>query len=142
MFWLIQCHKQCSTRESAWSSPLYYLPKWLVQSNIAIIFADDTKLYRSIITPDNSSILKSDIDLLVEQCRVWQMKCNFVNYHLLAWILHPGSTHVIGSSTELHQISMINRENDLGITFTHDTKFTYIMYLQDSSESKQGFRHY
>ena len=29
----------------------------------------------------------------------------------------------MGSSTELHQISMINEENDLGITFSHDFKF-------------------
>ena len=48
MFWLMQCYKLCSTRECAWSSPLYCLYKRLipevVQSNIAI-FADDTKLY-------------------------------------------------------------------------------------------------
>ena len=36
-----------------------------VQSNIAI-FADDTKLYRSIIIPDDGSILQSDLDQLVE----------------------------------------------------------------------------
>ena len=40
------------------------LPEAL-QSNVAI-FADDTKLYRSIITPDDSNILQSDLDLLVD----------------------------------------------------------------------------
>ena len=34
-------------------------------ANVAI-FADDTKLYRSIITPDDSNILQSDLDLLVD----------------------------------------------------------------------------
>ena len=41
-----------------------YLPE-AVQSNIAI-FADDSKLYRSIVTPDDSRILQSDLDLLVK----------------------------------------------------------------------------
>ena len=36
-----------------------------VQNNIAI-FTDGTKLYRSIITPDDGSILQSDLDKLVE----------------------------------------------------------------------------
>ena len=49
----------------------------VVQSNIAI-FADDTKLYIFINIPDNSSTLQSDLDLLVECCRVWQIKFNFV----------------------------------------------------------------
>ena len=47
-----------------------------VQSSIAI-FADDTKLYRSIITPDDGSILQSDLDQLVEWGKVWQMNFNF-----------------------------------------------------------------
>ena len=57
---------------------VYGIPE-VVQSNIAI-FADDTKLYIFINTPDNSSTLQSDLDLLqVECCRVWQIKFNFVN---------------------------------------------------------------
>ena len=47
-----------------------------VPSNIAI-FADDTKLYRSIITPDDGSILQSDLDQLVEWGKAWQMNFNF-----------------------------------------------------------------
>ena len=41
------------------------------------IFADDTKLYRSIFTPDDGSILQSDLDQLVEWGKVWQMNFNF-----------------------------------------------------------------
>ena len=37
----------------------------VVQSNI-VIFADDTKVKRSIIIPDNRSTLQSDLGLLVE----------------------------------------------------------------------------
>ena len=62
MFWLVQCYKWCSIRECAWSSPLYCLYEWLipevVQSNVAI-FANDTKLYILINTPDNSPTIWS-----------------------------------------------------------------------------------
>ena len=35
----------------------------------------------------------------------------------------------MGTSTELHQIRMINEDNnDLGITFTHDFKFRSHIY--------------
>ena len=34
----------------------------------------------------------------------------------------------MGTSTELHQISMINEETDLGITFTDDFKFRSHIY--------------
>ena len=40
------------------------------------------------------------------------------------------ANYKMGSSiaTELHQISTINKENDLGITFTHDFKFRSHIY--------------
>ena len=51
------CQSWKFAREFAWSSPHYYLYKWLtlevVQNNIAI-FADDTQFYIFINTPDNS----------------------------------------------------------------------------------------
>ena len=56
----------------------------VVQSNISI-FADDTKLYRSIITSDNSSTLLSDLDLLVKWCRVCHMK-NLILLTSISWL--------------------------------------------------------
>ena len=46
-----------------------------VQSYTAI-FTDDTKLYRPIINAEDSNILQSDLDLLVEWCKVWLMNFN------------------------------------------------------------------
>ena len=34
----------------------------------------------------------------------------------------------MGTSTELHQIRTINKDNDLGITFTNDFKFRLHIY--------------
>ena len=54
---------------------IIYIPE-VVQSNIAI-FADDTKLLIPLTIV--VATVQSDLDLLVEWCRVWQMKFNFVN---------------------------------------------------------------
>ena len=43
--------------------------------------------------------------------------------HLSFGLNFPSRQYIMGSSTELHQISMINEENDLDITFSHDFKF-------------------
>ena len=84
----------------------------------------DTKLYRSVITPDDGSILQSDLDQLVEWGEVWQMNFNFSKCkHLSLGLNFPSRRYIMGSSTELHQISTINEENDLGITSSHDFKF-------------------
>ena len=48
----------------------------------------------------------------------------------------------MGTSTELHQISTINKENDLGITFTRGFKFRSHIYKIVATESNQGFRYY
>ena len=123
---MVKCNKWCSTGSVL--GPLLFivyindLPE-TVQSNIAI-FADDTKLYRSIISPDDSTILQSDLDLLVEWCKVWQMNFNFSKCkHLPLGRNSPPRQYTMGSGNEIHQISSINEENDLGITYTCDFKF-------------------
>ena len=80
-------------------------------------------IYLSVPSPDNSSTLQSDIDLLVEWCRVWQIKLDFVNIKLSLGLNSPSRQYIMGTSTELHQIRTINEDNDLGITFTNDFKF-------------------
>ena len=40
----------------------------------------------------------------------------------------PSRQYIMGTSTELHQISTINEENDLGITFTRNFKFRAHVY--------------
>ena len=70
----------------------------VVQSNIAI-FADDTKLYRTIITSDDSNILQSDLDLLVEWCKVWQMNFNYTKCkHLFFGLNSPSRQYTMSSS--------------------------------------------
>ena len=52
------------------------------------------------------------------------MNFDFSKYkHLSLGSNFPSKQYIMGSSTELHQISTINEENDLGITFRYDFKF-------------------
>ena len=60
----------------------------VVQSYIAI-FANYS--YRPIITPDDSNILRSDLDLLVEWCKVWLMNFNYAKCKHLSFGLNSPS---------------------------------------------------
>ena len=95
----------------------------VVQSYIAI-FANDTKLYRPIITPDDSNVLQSDLGLLDEWCKVWLMNFNYTKCkHLSFGHNSPSRQYTMGSSAELHQICTVDEENDLGIMFSCNFKF-------------------
>ena len=94
-----------------------------VQSYTAI-FADDTKLYRPIINAEDSNILQSDLDLLVEWCKVWLMNFNYSKCkHLPIGHNSPSRHYTMGSGTALHQICTVDEENDLGIMFSSNFKF-------------------
>ena len=60
-------------------------------------------------------------------------KLNFSACRMLEFITSLGFS--------IQAVSMISKENDLGITFTCNFKFRS-HNLQDSTESKQGFRYY
>ena len=94
-----------------------------VQSYTAI-FADDTKLYRPIINAEDSNILQSDLDLLIEWCKVWLMNFNYSKCkHLPFGHNSPSRHYTMGSGTALHQICTVDEENDLGIMFSRNFKF-------------------
>ena len=88
------------------------------------IFADDTKLYRPIINVEDSNILQSDLDLLVEWCKVWLMNFNYSKCKHLPFDHNSPSRHyTMGSGTALHQICTVDEENDLDIMFSCNFKF-------------------
>jgi len=71
-----------------------------------------------------SSILQSNLDLLVNWCNVWQMDFNYTKCkHLYIGLNSPSRHYTMGSGSELYQISTTDEETDLGITFSHDFKF-------------------
>ena len=67
---------------------VYINDLYLKLSKVILLFLPMTPSYIIFInTPDNSSTLQSDLDLLVECCRAWQIKFNFVNiYVAITWL--------------------------------------------------------
>ena len=63
MLQVVYHRRDPSILSSLLTTSMIYVPE-VVQTNIAI-FADDTNLYRPIITSDDNGILQGDLDLLV-----------------------------------------------------------------------------
>ena len=85
------------------------------------IFADDTKIYRPIISPTDYNILQSDINSVLQWCDIW---LSFLNYSKC----HYNSIGPALSDRQYylytHPISFVFNEKDLGVTFDKDLKFT------------------
>ena len=84
-------------------------------------FADDTKIYRSILTSDDHHILQNDLDAFMEWKRTWQ---GFVNIskrkHLSIGDTSNVRSYTLTIDSENVTIQQANEECDLGITFTND----------------------
>ena len=90
-----------------------------VQSHVQL-FADDTKLYRSIVVPDDSLLLQRDLDALVHWSDTWQLpfneaKCKF---------LHFGRTSQQSAYTMRGSLlEQVQTERDLGVHMDVELKF-------------------
>ena len=84
------------------------------------IFADDTKLYCSALSPDCTRVLQSDIDAVVEWSVRWQLPLNTNKCS----VLHMGHnntciTYTMAGTT----LSTVEAEKDLGVWIDNDLKF-------------------
>ena len=91
-----------------------------VLQSTARIFADDTKVYRPLITPADTLILQNDIANLLEWSKTWQLSFN----ESKCKILHLGTTnqkqdyYMNGTTLE-----SMEKERDLGIIIDNRLKF-------------------
>ena len=96
------------------------LPEWIISS--IKMFADDTKIWRTLKTESDGVLLQSDIDSLLEWSKKWQLTFNPEKCKTM----HLGH----GPHTEYHMVDAGNRiklaevdtEKDLGIYVTSDLK--------------------
>ena len=83
------------------------------------------------------NILQTDLNCLVEWCKVWLMDFNFSKCkHLCLGSNCPALQYTKDSGAELHHICATSEEKDLGITFSQDLKFGSHIYTQDLTECK------
>ena len=83
----------------------------VVQSKLWI-FADDTKIYYTISSNEDSILLQNDLSSIMKWCSTWLMDLNYDKCKFLM-------------STEEEDISVMRvcEQSDLGVLFTSDFKF-------------------
>jgi len=91
-----------------------------VVSNIVKLFADDTKIYRVISSPEDSDSLQTDIDSLQDWSSTWLLKFNASKCKCMN----------LGKNNDKHQYAMgskaienVKNEKDVGVSFDSELKF-------------------
>ena len=88
-------------------------------------FADDTKIYRPILTTEDQNILQKDLDIFTQWNKTWQGFLNISKCkHLSLGGPSTNRTYTIKNDLEDVIIQQTREEHDLGITFTNDFKFS------------------
>ena len=95
-----------------------------VQSSLWL-FADDSKMFRSITTVEDSVQLQNDINLLLAWCYKWQMsfnntKCRFMTVGRISNARH----YTMDTYSGDFSIPITEEETDLGVVFNKNLKFT------------------
>ena len=84
------------------------------------LFADDTKVYRSIASDEDRSILQADIEALETWATTWQLPFNRDKCKLM----HLGSTNQdLGYEMAEVELAAVRKERDLGVLTDDTLKF-------------------
>jgi hypothetical protein len=95
-----------------------YLPD--VVSSTVKIFADDTKIYRTINDISDNIILQEDITNLQKWSETWQLKFNANKCK----VMHLGSKNIKADYTmDGNTLDKVKEENDLGVIMDDQLKF-------------------
>jgi len=96
-------------------------PKCLSNNSRALLFADDLKLFQSIVSAVDMVVLQSNVDAILNWSLIWQLpiaikKCAIINY---GNAVYPLSVNV-GAQV----LPVLNNVTDLGIIFSSSLSFT------------------
>ena len=101
------------------------------------IFADDTKIYRTIQTPNDADILQMDIDSLTSWADTWQMRFNPGKCKLLhLGRSNPEHSYEMENSGERVKLEKSTLEKDLGVHVDKDLKFSKHIEIQVNKANK------
>ena len=126
------------------------------QSNVRL-FADDSIVYREIRSPEDHQILQTDIQMLTDWSKKWQMNFNTSKCHLLT-ITHKPKPSEFTYTISNQPISRVNSQPYLGVTIDaklsckhmtrhsiqicQDTWSTQTNPISRKTESKGGSLYY
>ena len=100
-----------------------------IQSNIRL-FADDSIVYREIRSPADHQILQTDIQMLTDWSKKWQMNFNTSRCHLLT-ITHKPKPSEFTYTISNQSISRVNSHPYLGVTI--DAKLSWSKHIQGTA---------
>ena len=97
------------------------LPENII-SNV-FLFADDTKMFRKIISENDSIIVQNDIETLEQWTNDWLLKFNIKKCHVLTIGKHENIQHTHRYTLENSELEHVAEEKDLGVTFDSELTF-------------------
>ena len=97
-----------------------------VVSSDLYMFADDTKLYRTITSELDCDILQQDLNNVMDWGRKWLTnfnlhKCKSLSFGIQVKIKNIYS--MLSNTAEDHHLERVEEERDLGVLFSHSLKF-------------------
>ena len=95
------------------------LPENVVYSK-TLLFADDTKIYTQINSPDDIKNLQADINNITKWCIKWQMQLNCNKCKVINFNNNNIQADIILANTPL---PVVNCEEDLGVIFDDTLTF-------------------
>ena len=88
------------------------------------LFADDTKIYRPIISPTDIDLLQQDLKLLLDWCGTWLSSLNFTKCkHMSIGQKSTTNQCYFYLDNEAHQICTVKEEKDLSVIFDEHLHF-------------------
>ena len=104
-----------------------------------LMFADDTKVFRQIVSENDSKLLQDDIDNLVAWTEKWLLSFNTDKCHVLTLGKVENITHTHQYKISDHVLEHVFDEKDLGVTFDSDLNFeTHIASKVNKANSIAG----
>ena len=94
----------------------------VIQSDV-LLFADDTKIFRSINSAKDAELLQSDIDALSRWSQDWLINFNLEKCHVLTMGKFERIKHVERYKLDKHELEHVFEEKDLGVIFYSELKF-------------------
>ena len=84
------------------------------------VFADDTKLFRSVTSDEEHVVLQNDLDMLADWSETWQLKFNASKCKVLHIGQHDTNYEYYLGNSKLENTTM---EKDLGVIMDGELKF-------------------
>ena len=113
----------CPSKFHTWSSPVPCLRQRSPQLHQFALFADDSKLYKSIDLPDSTLHLQNDLDNLHKWSLDWAMKFNKSKYQALR--VSRKKTKIVSQyNLDGQPLECVPYVKDLGVTVCSDMSWS------------------